>query len=104
MDWLLLFLAGLFECVWACGLKYSQGFSRPLPTAGTLAAMAASVWLLAMAMRSLPMGTAYAAWTGIGAVGAVLAGIVFFGDPLTTPRLLCVGLIITGIAGLKFST
>lgn len=102
MNWLLLFLAGLLECAWACGLKYSQGFSRPLPTLATLLAMGASVWLLALAMRGLPLGTAYAVWTGIGAVGAALAGIILFGDPLTWPRLLCLGLITGGIAGLKF--
>lgn len=101
MPWLLLFVAGLLETVWATGLKYTHGFTRPLPTIGTLVAMAASVWLLSIAMRKLPMGTAYAVWTGIGAVGAVMLGAVLFGEPLTFSRLLCVGLIVAGLVGLK---
>ena len=99
MNWLLLFLAGLLETAWATGLKYTHGFSRPWPTLAVLALMAGSVWLLSLAMRGLPVGTAYAVWTGIGSVGAVILGIVLFGEPLTVPRLACVGLIVAGIAG-----
>jgi len=101
MNWFILFFAGILETVWATGLKYTHGFSRPLPTLGTLLAMAASVWLLAIAMKTLPMGTAYAIWTGIGAVGAVILGIVLFGEPVTFARLGCVGLIVAGLVGLK---
>lgn len=104
MSWLLLFLAGLLETVWATGLKYTAGFSRPLPTVATLAAMGISVWLLAIAMKSLPMGTAYAVWTGIGAVGAVVVGIVLFNEPVSVARLGCVGLIIAGLVGLKLAS
>lgn len=104
MSWLILFLAGLLETVWAVGLKYTDGFTRLWPSAGTLAAMAASVWLLSLAMRTLPMGTAYAVWTGIGAVGAVAVGIVVFDEPAALPRLLSVGLIIAGLLGLKVFT
>lgn len=102
MNWLVLFLAGLLETVWAVGLKYTEGFSRLWPSVGTLAAMAASVWLLALAMRTLPLGTAYAVWTGIGAVGTVIVGIVLFGESMALPRLLSIGLIIAGLIGLKF--
>lgn len=103
MNWLILFFAGIFETVWATGLKYTHGFSRLWPTLGTLLAMAMSVWLLAVAMRTLPMGTAYAVWTGIGAVGAVILGIVLFGEPVTLPRLFCLGLIVAGLVGLKLT-
>ena len=102
MSWLLLLLAGLFEVAWAIGLKYTDGFSRPLPTLLTLIAMAVSVLLLAMAVKQLPLGTAYAAWTGIGAVGTVLMGIWLFNEPATLARVLCLLLIIVGILGLKF--
>lgn len=101
MSWLILFLAGLLETVWATGLKYSHGFSRPLPAIGTLIAMAASFWLLSLAMKELPLGTAYAIWTGIGAVGSVILGIILFQDPLTLPRIFCLGLIVAGLVGLK---
>lgn len=101
MSWLILFFAGLLETVWAIGLKYTHGFTVLLPTIGTLIAMAASVWLLAIAMRTLPVGTAYAIWTGIGAVGAVLLGIILFNEPVTFARLGCVGLIVSGLIGLK---
>lgn len=101
MSWLILFFAGLLETVWAAGLKYSHGFSKPLPTVGTLIAMVASFWLLSLAMKELPLGTAYAIWTGIGAVGSVILGIILFQDPLTMPRLFCVGLIVAGLVGLK---
>ena len=101
MNWLILFLAGLLETVWAVGLKYTEGFSRLWPSVMTLAAMAASVWLLSVAVRTLPLGTAYAVWTGIGAVGTVLVGIALFHEPVTVSRLLSVGLIVAGIIGLK---
>jgi quaternary ammonium compound-resistance protein SugE len=103
MAWIYLLLAGLFEIVWAIGLKYTDGFSRLWPSVGTLAAMAVSIVLLAMAVKTLPIGTAYAIWTGIGAAGAVALGIVLFGDPATLPRLLCVALILIGIVGLKLT-
>lgn len=103
MAWIYLLLAGLFEVVWAIGLKYTDGFSRLWPSVGTLAAMAVSIVLLAMAVKTLPIGTAYAIWTGIGALGAVALGIVLFGDPATWPRLACVTLILIGIVGLKLT-
>ena len=102
MSWLLLLLAGLFEVAWAIGLKYTDGFSRPFPTLLTLIAMAVSVLLLAMAVKQLPLGTAYAVWTGIGAGGTVLMGIWLFNEPATLARVLCLLLIIGGILGLKF--
>ncbi|MFM4910648.1 quaternary ammonium compound efflux SMR transporter SugE [Aeromonas dhakensis] len=102
MSWLFLLLAGLFEVAWAIGLKYTDGFSRPLPTLLTLSAMGVSVLLLAMAVKQLPLGTAYAVWTGIGAVGTVLMGIWLFNEPATLARVLCLLLIIGGILGLKF--
>ena len=101
MPWLIVLFAGLLEVGWAVGLKYTEGFTRPLPTALTLAAMAASVGLLGIAMRNLPVGTAYAVWTGIGTVGTVVLGIALFGDSVTPWRLACLGLIVAGIAGLK---
>jgi quaternary ammonium compound-resistance protein SugE len=102
--WALLFFAGLFEIGWAIGLKYTDGFTRPWPSAWTVAAMVASVVLLALAVRTLPIGTAYAVWTGIGAAGTVILGIVLFGEPATLPRLFFVALIVAGIAGLKLVT
>lgn len=104
MAWVLLFLAGLLEVAWAVGLKYTDGFTRPWPTAATLVAMIGSVVLLALAVRTLPLGTAYAVWTGIGTAGAVLLGIVLFHEPATLARLFFAGLIVAGIAGLKFVT
>jgi quaternary ammonium compound-resistance protein SugE len=101
MAWVVLFLAGLFEVAWAIGLKYSDGFSRPLPSLVTLLSMAASLALLGLALRTLPLGTAYPVWTGIGTVGAVLLGIAIFREPATAARLVCIGLIIAGIGGLK---
>lgn len=101
MSWILLLVAGLFEVAWAIGLKYTEGFSRPLPTLLTLSAMGVSVLLLAMAVKQLPLGTAYAVWTGIGAVGTVLMGIWLFNEPATLARVLCLLLIIGGILGLK---
>ncbi|MEX2643762.1 MAG: quaternary ammonium compound efflux SMR transporter SugE [Acetobacterales bacterium] len=103
MGWLWLFMAGLFEIGWAVGLKYTDGFSRWLPTALTLAAMVVSVALLGLALKTLPLGTAYAVWTGIGSVGTVILGILLFGEPATAVRLGCIGLILAGIVGLKLS-
>ena len=104
MPWILLFIAGLLEVGWAIGLKYTEGFTRLWPSVGTLAAMTVSVVLLGLAMRSLPVGTAYAVWTGIGAVGTVILGIVLFAEPATAARLGCVGLIVAGIIGLKLTS
>lgn len=104
MAWLLLAVAGLFEIGWAVGLKYTDGFTRLWPSVGTGLAMVVSVVLLALAVRTLPIGTAYAVWTGIGAAGTVILGIVLFGEPATLLRLLFVGLIVAGIAGLKLVT
>jgi len=101
MVWLALVVAVLFEIVWALGLKYTEGFSRLWPTVGTVAAMAVSFGLLSYAMRTLPVGTAYAIWTGIGAVGTAIAGIVLFGESASAARLLCIALIGGGIIGLK---
>ena len=101
MPWLLLFVAGLFEIGWAIGLKYTDGFSRPVPTILTIVSMVASVALLGLALKSLPVGTAYAVWTGIGTVGTAILGMILFGDPATALRLACIGLIVAGILGLK---
>jgi quaternary ammonium compound-resistance protein SugE len=104
MPWIVLVVAGLFEVVWAIGLKYTEGFTRTVPSVVTIGAMIASVVLLGLAMRSLPVGTAYAVWTGIGAVGTVLLGIVLFDEPATAARIACIGLIVGGIVGLKLVT
>jgi quaternary ammonium compound-resistance protein SugE len=104
MNWTLLFIAGLLEIGWAIGLKYTEGFTRLWPSVGTIGAMVASVALLGLAMRTLPVGTAYAVWTGIGAVGTVILGIVLFSEPATLARLGCVALIVAGIAGLKLTS
>ncbi len=101
MEWAMLAVAGLFEVAWAVGLKYTEGFSRWWPSVGTALAMAVSVVLLALAMRTLPVGTAYAVWTGIGAVGTALLGIALFGEPATFARLGCIALVVAGIVGLK---
>jgi quaternary ammonium compound-resistance protein SugE len=103
MNWIVLVIAGLFEVGWAIGLKYTNGFSRLWPTLATVGAMMVSIGLLGLAMRSLPVGTAYAVWTGIGAVGTVALGMVIFGEPATLARLACVGLILAGIVGLKLT-
>ncbi len=103
MNWLLLALAGLFEIVWAIGLKYTEGFSRVWPTVGTLLAMAASVALLGAAMRTLPVGTAYAVWVGIGAAGTAALGMLLFDEPASAARLSSLALIVAGVAGLKLS-
>ena len=104
MSWWYLLLAGLFEVVWAAALKYTDGFTKPLITAFTVAAMVVSVVFLALAVRTLPLGTAYAIWTGIGAVGTAILGIVLFGDPAGVARIACIGLIVAGIVGLKLAT
>lgn len=101
--WLILLAAALLEIVWAVGLKYTSGFTRLWPSVGTLAAMAASMYLLALAARDLPIGTAYAVWTGIGAAGTFAVGILFYGDSASAGRLVSVGLIIAGIVGLKLA-
>lgn len=103
MSWIILFLAGLFEVGWAVGLKYTEGFTRPLPTVLTIAAMGISLGLLGLAMKELPLGTAYAIWTGVGAVGTVIAGIILFGESTSLFRLSSVLLICVGLAGLKLS-
>ncbi|MBV4492493.1 quaternary ammonium compound efflux SMR transporter SugE [Pseudomonas oryzicola] len=103
MSWIILFFAGLFEVGWAVGLKYTDGFSKPLPTALTVAAMAISLGLLGLAMKELPLGTAYAIWTGVGAVGTVIAGILLFGESVALVRLVSVALIVAGLVGLKVS-
>ncbi|HVV40174.1 MAG TPA: quaternary ammonium compound efflux SMR transporter SugE [Nitrobacter sp.] len=104
MAWGMLFIAGLMEIAWAIGLKYTEGFTRLVPSVLTLAAMAASVALLGLALKTLPIGTAYAVWTGIGAVGTALLGIVLLGEPATVLRLTSIGLIVAGIVGLKLVT
>jgi len=101
MAWVVLFAAGLFEIAWAIGLKYTEGFTRLWPTVGTVVALIASMALLGVALRTLPVGTAYAVWTGIGTVGTAVLGIVLFREPATAMRLLCIALIVTGILGLK---
>jgi quaternary ammonium compound-resistance protein SugE len=102
--WLLLTLAGILEIGWAIGLKYAEGFTRPLPSALTIAAMIASMYLLALAAKDLPIGTAYAVWTGIGAAGAAILGVALFAEPANFQRIACVALIVAGVIGLKFST
>ena len=103
MAWTVLVLAGFLEIGWAIGLKYTDGFTRWLPSALTIVAMAGSMWLLALALRSIPIGTAYAVWTGIGAAGTALLGILLFAEPATALRLASIGLIVAGIAGLKLA-
>lgn len=101
MDWTILVIAGLFEVAWAIGLKYTEGFSRFWPSAATIAAMIISMGLLGVAMKTLPVGTAYAVWVGVGAVGTVLLGIVLLNEPANPARLISVALIVAGIIGLK---
>jgi len=101
MPWVVLTVAGLFEIGWAVGLKYSDGFSKPLPSVLTVVAMAFSLWLLAVAMKTIPVGTAYAVWTGIGAVGVAVLGMLLFGESREFLRVACLFLIIAGIIGLK---
>ena len=102
MAWAYLFIAGLFEVSWAVALKYTQGFSRLIPSLVTVVGMALSLGFLGLALKSLPIGTAYAVWTGIGAVGTAALGIYLFAEPATAARLACILLIIAGIAGLRF--
>jgi len=104
MDWIVLVIAGLFEVAWATGLKYTEGFTRLWPSAWTVAAMAVSLLLLAQALKTLPIGTAYAVWTGIGAVGTAVIGILLFGESRDAMRLACISVIVAGIAGLKLSS
>lgn len=104
MAWVILVIAGLFEVGWAVGLKYTEGFTKLWPTAWTVLAMIISLWLLGIAMKSLPVGTAYSVWVGVGAVGTVILGIVLLGEPANTARLISVALIIAGIIGLKLAT
>ena len=104
MAWLVLLVAGLLEVGWAIGLKYTEGFTRLVPSVLTLVSMLGSVVLLGLALKTLPIGTAYAVWTGIGAVGTALLGIALFGEPATAARLACIGLIVAGIVGLKLVT
>lgn len=104
MSWLILVIAGLLEVVWAIGLKYTHGFSRLMPSIITLVAMFFSFAMLAWAMKTLPVGTAYAVWTGIGAVGAAITGILLFGESANPARILSLALIVAGIIGLKLST
>ena len=104
MAWGVLLAAGLFEVGWAVGLKYTHGFTRLYPSLLTVVAMVVSVWLLAVAVRSLPVGTAYAVWTGVGTVGTTIVGMWLFGEPASAARLACIGLIVAGILGLKLVT
>jgi quaternary ammonium compound-resistance protein SugE len=104
MAWIILVFAGLFEIGWAVGLKYADGFTRPLPSVLTAASMVISLGLLGVALKSLPLGTAYAVWTGIGTAGTVVLGMLFYGEPADATRLGCIALIVIGIAGLKLVT
>lgn len=103
MSWFILLVAGLLETGWAIGLKYTEGFSRPLPSVLTLIGMASSMWLLGIAVRELPIGTAYAVWVGIGALGAAVLGVVLFQEPLTLPRLVFLALLLASIVGLRIT-
>jgi quaternary ammonium compound-resistance protein SugE len=104
MAWVYLTIAGLFEIGWAIGLKYSDGFSKALPSLLTMLAMAVSLWMLSLAMRTIPVGTAYAVWTGIGAIGVAVLGMVLFGESREILRLVCLFLIVAGIIGLKLAS
>jgi quaternary ammonium compound-resistance protein SugE len=104
MAWTYLFIAGVLEIVWAVGLKYTEGFTKPVPSVITGVAIVASMVFLALALRTIPVGTGYAVWTGIGAVGTAILGIVLFAEPATAARLGCIGLIVAGIVGLKLVT
>ena len=103
MNWVILIIAGLFEIGWAIGLKYTEGFTRLWPSVGTVPSMIVSLWLLGIAVRSLPIGTAYGIWVGVGAVGTLVLGIVLLGEPVTLGRMFSAALIIAGIVGLKLS-
>jgi quaternary ammonium compound-resistance protein SugE len=102
MPWIILIIAGFFETGWAIGMKYSDGFTRLFPTLFTAASMALSVYLLSVALKSIPVGTGYAVWTGIGAVGTAVLGMILFNEPREIGRIICILLIVTGILGLKF--
>ncbi len=104
MNWFILFMAGIFEIGWAIGLKYTEGFTRFWPTLGTVLAMVISLGLLGLAMKSLPVGTAYAVWVGVGAVGTAIMGMVLLGEPVSTLRVLSLALIVAGIIGLKLAS
>ncbi len=103
MAWIYLIIAGIFECVWAVGLKYTDGFSRLTPSLLTIAAMGISFWLLSEAMKSIPIGTAYAVWTGIGAIGVAVFGMLLLGEAKNAMKIFCICLIIAGIIGIKLS-
>jgi quaternary ammonium compound-resistance protein SugE len=102
MAWFILFIAGLFEVAWAVGIKYTEGWTKLWPVVFTLFAMVASFYLLSVALKQIPMGTAYAVWTGIGTIGTVIYGVIFFKEPTDILRIVCILLIICGIAGLRF--
>ncbi|MGQ0581287.1 MAG: quaternary ammonium compound efflux SMR transporter SugE [Reyranella sp.] len=104
MAWFILFIAGLFEIGWAVGLKYTEGFTRPVPSVLTAGAMVISLVLLGLALKTLPVGTGYAVWTGVGAVGTAILGIMLFGESMAPMRLASIGLIVVGIIGLKLAT
>ncbi|QJR16436.1 quaternary ammonium compound efflux SMR transporter SugE [Usitatibacter palustris] len=104
MAWVVLIVAGLFEIGWAVGLKYTDGFSKPMPTTLVVGAMVASIWLLAVALRTIPVGTGYAVWTGVGAVGTAILGMFLFNESRDVARILCILLIVAGIVGLKLVT
>ena len=104
MNWLFLVLAGLLEVGWAVGLKYTEGFTKPVPSVLTAVSMAGSVYLLSLALRGIPLGTAYGIWVGIGAVGAAIAGMVLFKEPASTLRIVSIVLVVAGIVGLKLSS
>lgn len=104
MSWFILFIAGIFEIGWAIGLKYTDGFTRLWPTIGTVTSMIISLWLLGVALKSLPVGTAYAIWVGVGAVGTAILGMILLQEPVTSLRVLSLALIVAGIAGLKFAS
>ncbi|NUN64869.1 quaternary ammonium compound efflux SMR transporter SugE [Pseudanabaena biceps] len=104
MDWIYLIIAGLLEVVWASSLKYTDGFTKPLPSLLTLATLTTSLILLAQALKTLPIGTGYAVWTGIGVVGTAIIGSLFLGEPRDLPRFICISLIVLGIAGLRFTS
>jgi quaternary ammonium compound-resistance protein SugE len=103
MNWVILIIAGFFETGWAIGLKYTEGFTRFWPTVGTVLSMIVSLWLLGIAVKSLPIGTAYGVWVGVGAVGTLVLGIVLFGEPVNLGRMFSAALIVAGIVGLKLS-
>ncbi len=104
MAWIILFIAGLFEVGWAVGLKFTQGFTKPIPIVLTAISLVLSMGLLGWSVKSLPLGTAYAVWTGVGAIGTAIVGILLFKEPATAARLACLGLIVAGILGLKLFT